>query len=213
MRSSPSAVRTRSSVRRRAAQEAVDRRRDVVVDGELVLLLDLDDHVEGRRRLALEHRLLRAAPARLLVGERDRLDAADEVRERRVLQQVLERVAVRGGDELHAALGDGARRERLCCGADLVDDDHLAACGSRPPRSSPRAARSGAGTCMRRARPMPGCGMSPSPAISFEVSTMTTRLPSSSASTRADFAQQGGLADAGPAEHQDATCRPRRRRA
>ena len=38
---------------------------------------------------------------------------------------------------------------------------------------------------MRRARPMAGCGMSPSPAISFDVSTMTTRLPRSSASTRA----------------------------
>ena len=44
---------------------------------------------------------------------------------------------------------------------------------------------SGEGTCMRRARPMPGWGMSPSPAISFEVSTTTTRLASSSASTRA----------------------------
>ena len=32
---------------------------------------------------------------------------------------------------------------------------------------------------------MPGCGISPSPAISFEVSTMTTRLCRSSASTRA----------------------------
>ena len=32
---------------------------------------------------------------------------------------------------------------------------------------------------MRRAWPMPGCGMSPSPAISFDVSTMTTRLRSS----------------------------------
>ena len=29
---------------------------------------------------------------------------------------------------------------------------------------------SGLGTCMRRAAPMPGCGMSPSPPISFEVS-------------------------------------------
>ena len=48
-----------------------------------------------------------------------------------------------------------------------------------------RCWRSGEGTCMRRARPMAACGMSPSPAISFEVSTITTRLPSSSASTRA----------------------------
>ena len=37
---------------------------------------------------------------------------------------------------------------------------------------------------MRRARPMPGCGMSLSPAISFDVSTITTRLRSSE-STRA----------------------------
>ncbi len=43
----------------------------------------------------------------------------------------------------------------------------------------------GVRTCIRRASPMPGCGMSPSPAISFEVSTMTTRLPRSSARTRA----------------------------
>ena len=44
---------------------------------------------------------------------------------------------------------------------------------------------SGDGTCILRAVPMPGCGMSPSPAISLEVSTMTTRLPASSARTRA----------------------------
>ena len=44
---------------------------------------------------------------------------------------------------------------------------------------------SGAGTCIRRALPMPGCGMSPSPAISLEVSTTITRLFSSSAMKRA----------------------------
>ncbi len=43
--------------------------------------------------------------------------------------------------------------------------------------------RSGWLTCMRRARPMAGCGTSPSPPISLEVSTITTRLLS--ASTRA----------------------------
>src|SRR5215472_2600254 len=37
----------------------------------------------------------------------------------------------------------------------------------------------GSATCMRRAKPMPGCGISLSPAISFDVSTMTTRLRSS----------------------------------
>ena len=38
---------------------------------------------------------------------------------------------------------------------------------------------------MRRARPIAGCGTSPSPAISFDVSTITTRFLASSANTRA----------------------------
>ncbi len=45
--------------------------------------------------------------------------------------------------------------------------------------------RLGVRTCIRRALPIAGCGMSPSPAISFEVSTTTTRLRCSSARTRA----------------------------
>ncbi len=36
----------------------------------------------------------------------------------------------------------------------------------------------GFGTCMRRARPTAGCGTSPSPPISLEVSTMMTRFVS-----------------------------------
>mmetsp|Transcript_36946 Transcript_36946/g.94487 ORF Transcript_36946/g.94487 Transcript_36946/m.94487 type:complete len:280 (+) Transcript_36946:878-1717(+) len=43
----------------------------------------------------------------------------------------------------------------------------------------------GSGTCIRRAEPMAGCGTSPSPPISLEVSTMTTRFRKSSLSTRA----------------------------
>src|SRR3972149_3146660 len=62
---------------------------------------------------------------RFLVGQRHGLDAADEVGERRVLQEVVQRVAVRRGDKLHAALGDGARREGLGLSTDLVDDDDL----------------------------------------------------------------------------------------
>ena len=51
---------------------------------------------------------------------------------------------------------------------------------------------------------MPGCGISPSPAISFDVSTMITRLFSSVDSTRALSRKQRGLSDAGPAEQQQA---------
>ena len=44
---------------------------------------------------------------------------------------------------------------------------------------------SGRATCIRRARPIPGWGMSPSPAISLLVSTTTTRFRLSSARIRA----------------------------
>ena len=107
-----------------------------------------------------------------------RLDAADQVRQRRVQHQVFERVAVRGGDELHAALGDRARRGRLELGADLVDDDDLGHVVLDRLDHHRVLQRRACGTCMRRARPMAGCGMSPSPAISFDVSTMMTRLSS-----------------------------------
>mmetsp|Transcript_45619 Transcript_45619/g.87249 ORF Transcript_45619/g.87249 Transcript_45619/m.87249 type:complete len:305 (+) Transcript_45619:729-1643(+) len=48
-----------------------------------------------------------------------------------------------------------------------------------------RCCSDGSATCMRRAPPIAGWGTSPSPPISLEVSTMTTRLFSSSESTRA----------------------------
>ncbi len=108
-----------------AEQQRVDGGRDVGVDEDLLAILDLDDDVERRRRLALEDALLRAAATRLLVAQGHALDAADQVRQRRVEHQVVEVVAVRGADQLHAALGDRARRLRLELGADLVDDDDL----------------------------------------------------------------------------------------
>ena len=53
-----------------AAQQRVDRLGDVGVDGDPVAVLDLDDDVEGRRRLALQDGLLRPPAARLLVAQR-----------------------------------------------------------------------------------------------------------------------------------------------
>ena len=61
----------------------------------------------------------------------------------------------------------------------------------------------GVRTCIRRALPIAGCGMSPSPAISFDVSTTTTRLPRSSASTRAASRSIVVLPMPGPAHDQD----------
>ena len=116
-----SAARARAR-RRAAARRRSPRRR---VDRHPVAVLDLDDHVERGRCLALQDALLGPPAAGLLVAQGDALDAADEVGQRRVEHQVVEVVAVRRADELDAALGDGARRGRLQLGADLVDDDDL----------------------------------------------------------------------------------------
>ena len=73
-----------------AAEGLVDGLGDRHVDRHAVALLDLHEDVEGGRRLALEHGLLGPAAARLLVGEGDRLDAAEQVVEGGVDQQVVE---------------------------------------------------------------------------------------------------------------------------
>jgi len=95
------------------------------MDGQTITVMNLDEYVEGGRRLAFEYGLLSSATARLLVGEGDGLDAAQQIVQGGVDQQVLEGIAMRGGHQLHPALGDGSGRRRLQLGADLVDDDHL----------------------------------------------------------------------------------------
>jgi len=59
------------------------------VDEQPLSLLHLDEHVKRRRGAALQHCLLRAAAARLLVRKGHTLDAADEVGQSRVEQQVF----------------------------------------------------------------------------------------------------------------------------
>ena len=65
------------------------------------------------------------AAARLFVGERDRLDSADQIGERRVHHQVFECVAVGRADQLNATFGNGPGGHGFEFGADFVDDDHL----------------------------------------------------------------------------------------
>ena len=110
---------------RLAVQQRVDRGADIALQGDAGERLDFHQRVEGRRGFAFEHGFAGAAPARLFVGEGHGLDAADQVREGGVEHQVGERVAVRGGDQLDAALGDRAGGQGLQLGADFVDHDHL----------------------------------------------------------------------------------------
>ena len=76
-----------------APQQVVDGVADVRVHPPPVALQNLDGDVKRRRRGALQHRFLDAAPARLLVAQRHRLDAADQVVQRGVLEQVAQLVA------------------------------------------------------------------------------------------------------------------------
>mmetsp|Transcript_2519 Transcript_2519/g.5651 ORF Transcript_2519/g.5651 Transcript_2519/m.5651 type:complete len:500 (+) Transcript_2519:372-1871(+) len=90
-----------------------------------VALVHLDEDGERGRAHALHDALLAPARARLIVPQRHRGDAAHQVRQRGVLDEVLQQLPVRGAHQLHPALGDGAARQRLLHGADLVHDDHL----------------------------------------------------------------------------------------
>src|SRR5579872_3916086 len=85
----------------------------------------LYDDIEGGRSFTLKNALLRMATPRLLVTEGHGLDAADEIGERRVDQQVAERVTVSGGDKLHAKFGDGASGSRFQFGANFINNDDL----------------------------------------------------------------------------------------
>ena len=140
---------------------------------------------------------------RLIVTERDGLDAADEVGQRRVHDQVLERVAVRRGDELDAAFGDRSRGGSLEVGTDFVDDDylghvvldgldhHLVLQLRGGDLHSPRAANAGMGDI----------------AVAGD---LVRRVDDDDALVHfvreeaGDLAQHRRLADAGPAEEQDA---------
>src|SRR6266436_5538124 len=64
-----------------------------------------DHHVESRWRFTFQDTLLRMASACLFIPEGDGLDASYEVGERRVHQQITERVTVSGCYKLYCSAG------------------------------------------------------------------------------------------------------------
>jgi hypothetical protein len=107
------------------AQDRINGAGRIVVNHDLVAVHDFHDRIECRRPFAFAYGLLGPAQSRLLVAQGDGLNAADQVRQRRVRNEVFEAVSMGGRDELHAALCDGPRGRGLVFSADLVDDDHL----------------------------------------------------------------------------------------
>ena len=170
--------------RRQAAQGAIDDLGDVAVDGEAVLLLDLDRTskvggalrsstvfwVPRRRASSSESVTAWMPPTRSArVGFASRFSSA--LPWAVAISWTPRSAIVRAAS---ASAWVPISSMTTTSGMWFSTASIMIACCS-----------AGEGTCMRRARPMPGCGMSPSPAISLEVSTTITRLPRSSASTRA----------------------------
>mmetsp|Transcript_5795 Transcript_5795/g.22903 ORF Transcript_5795/g.22903 Transcript_5795/m.22903 type:complete len:226 (-) Transcript_5795:487-1164(-) len=108
----------------RPAEHFIDAFSDVVRDPH-VAFVHFDQNWKRRRTLTLEDGLLAPSRARFVVAERDSLDAADQIGQRRVLDQVLQQLPVRGTNELNTTLGDRSTRQRFGFGTDFIDDDHL----------------------------------------------------------------------------------------
>ena len=83
---------------RSAPEQFVHRFGYIVMDGKLVHLHDLYDHVESWRRFPLKYGLLSSSPLCFFVAQSDCLNAADQVAQCGVHQQVLQRVAVCSSD-------------------------------------------------------------------------------------------------------------------
>ena len=154
------------------------------MDGDAVPVLDLDDHVEGRRRLALEtdfwvpRRRASSSPSVTVWMPPIRSESVGFIiRFSSVLPWAVPTSCTPRSAMVRAAAASSSvpiSSMTMTSGMWFSTASIMTAC-----------CVDGVGTCMRRARPIAGCGMSPSPPISFEVSTMMTRLRRSSASTRA----------------------------
>ena len=96
-----------------------------VVDCHLLPALNLNYHVESWRGFALQDGFLSAPVARFLVAEGYRLNAAHQIGQGGIQNQVIQGVAMGGSHQLHAPLGDGSGGGGLGLGAHLVNDDDL----------------------------------------------------------------------------------------
>ena len=95
------------------------------MDDQLLPTLLFDKYIKGWWCFTLQNTLLRMPPPRLFITEGHRLDTTHQIGERRVNQQVAERITVSSCDKLHATLGDSAGRSRFQFGTNFVDNDHL----------------------------------------------------------------------------------------
>ena len=114
-------------VQRFATQHAVHGIGHIAMHKQAFPFLNLDQYIKSRWGAPFKNCFLRPTPPRFFIREGNTFDAANQVGERGVQQQILQGVAVRRTDSLHAAFINRARRSGFLLAADLVDDDHFRA--------------------------------------------------------------------------------------
>ena len=97
----------------------------ILMHRHFVARLNFHYHIKSGRRLAFQHRLLRAAKTRLLVAQRHRLYPANQVGQRGVHNQIVQRVPVGRSHQLHPPLGNSSGGGGLLRRPHLVNDDDL----------------------------------------------------------------------------------------
>ena len=110
---------------RLATQQLVHRECNIRVHRPGMAAVHFHRHRKGRFSRTLQNSFLGASPACFVIAEGDRLNPTDKITQRRVLDQIRQRIAVGCGHQHHAAFGDGACRLSFQLCADLIDDDDL----------------------------------------------------------------------------------------
>ncbi len=106
-------------------QESIDSLGHVTMHGHPVVIYNFHHHAKGGWSLALQDRFLRVPSLGFLISQGDRLDAADEVGQRRVHYQVLQSVAMCCAHQLHSALGNSSGCFGFEFSAYFVNNDDL----------------------------------------------------------------------------------------
>jgi len=107
-----------------AVEDHIDSFPNVAMNGKRIAA-DFDHAIESGWSAAFESRFVLVRTSGAVIANRCRLDTADNVAHRRVLQNTLQTMAMDRCDYTNATLSDCATRPRIFGTAKLIDDDDL----------------------------------------------------------------------------------------
>ena len=96
-----------------------------MINGKFLSISYLHQRIECWRRLPLQNGFLCSAPPGFLITQGDGVNSAKQIRQGWIHQQIVERLPMRGRDQLHSPFGNSPGGQRFGFGSDLVDDDNL----------------------------------------------------------------------------------------